>query len=60
MPISAIETGCVGFVLRPNEIARELTRLSRYAVPLAGVAHSALVSMTQRDSAEAMALQARS
>jgi two-component system, chemotaxis family, CheB/CheR fusion protein len=24
MPISAIETGCVDFVLRPNEIAREL------------------------------------
>ena len=30
MPISAIETGCVGFVLRPNEIAHELTRLSRH------------------------------
>jgi two-component system, chemotaxis family, CheB/CheR fusion protein len=29
MPISAIETGCVGSVLRPNEIARELSRLSR-------------------------------
>lgn len=29
MPISAIETGCVGFVLRPNEIARELNRMSR-------------------------------
>ncbi len=29
MPISAIETGCVGAVLRPNEIAHELTRLSR-------------------------------
>jgi two-component system CheB/CheR fusion protein len=29
MPISAIESGCVGFVLRPNEIARELSRLSR-------------------------------
>jgi len=28
MPISAIETGCVGSVLRPNEIARELGRLS--------------------------------
>src|ERR1700730_14356878 len=60
MPISAIETGCVGFVLRPNEIARELTRLSRHAAPLAGVALSALVSMTKRESAEAMALQARS
>jgi two-component system, chemotaxis family, CheB/CheR fusion protein len=29
MPISAIETGCVHFVLRPNEIARELALLSR-------------------------------
>jgi two-component system CheB/CheR fusion protein len=29
MPIGAIETGCVGSVLRPNEIAHELTRLSR-------------------------------
>ena len=44
MPISAIETGCVGFVLRPNEIARELTRLSRHATPRASVAGSVLVS----------------
>ncbi len=29
MPISAIDTGCVDFVLRPNEIARELTRIGR-------------------------------
>ncbi len=29
MPISAIETGCAGWVLRPNEIALELVRLSR-------------------------------
>ena len=29
MPISAIETGCVGWILRPNEIALELARLSR-------------------------------
>jgi two-component system, chemotaxis family, CheB/CheR fusion protein len=35
MPISAIETGCVGFVLRPNEIAHELARLSRHTAPLA-------------------------
>ena len=28
MPINAIDTGCARFVLRPNEIARELTRLS--------------------------------
>jgi two-component system CheB/CheR fusion protein len=31
MPINAIETGCVRFVLRPNELARELARLSGYA-----------------------------
>ena len=30
MPISAIDTGCVDFVLRPNEIAHELTRMSRH------------------------------
>jgi two-component system CheB/CheR fusion protein len=29
MSISAIDTGCVDLVLRPNEIARELTRISR-------------------------------
>jgi len=28
MPINAIQTGCVSFVLRPNEIAHELARLS--------------------------------
>jgi two-component system CheB/CheR fusion protein len=33
MPISAIETGCVDAVLRPNEIARELIRRSRIASP---------------------------
>jgi hypothetical protein len=42
MPISAIETGCVEFVLRPNEIARELVQLSRHALP-AGIASGALV-----------------
>ena len=30
MPRSAIETGCVDFVLRPKEIARELVRLVRH------------------------------
>lgn len=29
LPISAIDTGCVDFVLRPNEIAHELTRIGR-------------------------------
>lgn len=32
MSISAIDTGCVDFVLRPNEIARELVRISRHEV----------------------------
>lgn len=31
LPINAIETGCVRFVLRPNELARELAPLSGYA-----------------------------
>jgi two-component system CheB/CheR fusion protein len=35
MPINAIETGCVQFVLRPNEIARECARLSRHAAAAA-------------------------
>ena len=30
MSISAIDTGCVDFVLRPNEIAHELTRTGRH------------------------------
>ena len=30
MPRSAIASGCVDFVLRPDEIARELSRLSRH------------------------------
>lgn len=34
MPISAIDTGCVDRVLRPNEIAGELIRLSRHAALL--------------------------
>ena len=37
MPISAIETGCVGSVLRPNEIAHELSRLrdiAAHSLPL--------------------------
>jgi two-component system, chemotaxis family, CheB/CheR fusion protein len=30
MSIGAIDTGCIDFVLRPNEIARELTRIGRH------------------------------
>ncbi len=30
LPISAIDTGCIDFVLRPNEIAHELARISRH------------------------------
>src|SRR5437016_12218086 len=43
MPISAIETGCVDIVLRPNEIAGELARLSRHTAPTASVARCAPV-----------------
>lgn len=43
MPISAIETGCVGFVMRPYEIARELTRLSHHTASVAGVLPRVLV-----------------
>ncbi len=32
MPINAIDTGCVDFVLRPNEIARKLADLGGYPV----------------------------
>jgi two-component system CheB/CheR fusion protein len=32
MPISAIETGCVGLVLRTNELAHELARRSGYTL----------------------------
>ena len=45
MPISAIETGCVGWVLRPNEIAVELTRLS--ALAARSVGHGYPVSMVR-------------
>jgi two-component system CheB/CheR fusion protein len=38
MPISAIETGCVDSVLRPNEIALELSRLIHRVAPPGGVA----------------------
>jgi two-component system, chemotaxis family, CheB/CheR fusion protein len=38
MPISAIETGCVAFVLRPNEIAQALSRVSARSAAVAGVA----------------------
>jgi two-component system CheB/CheR fusion protein len=32
MPISAIDTGCVGFALRPDELAHELARPSGYTL----------------------------
>jgi two-component system, chemotaxis family, CheB/CheR fusion protein len=43
MPISAVETGCVGFVLRPYEIARELVRLGRPTDASGGLARRLLV-----------------
>lgn len=39
MPISAIETGCAGWVLRPNEIAVELARLSHRLTTRSEVHH---------------------
>jgi two-component system CheB/CheR fusion protein len=59
MPISAIETGCVSFVLRPDEIANELPRLSGYAALAAGVARCALVidDKAERDRGRIMASQ---
>jgi CheB methylesterase len=44
MPINAIETGCMGFVLRPNEIARKVTRLTRRAARPADGARSGFVA----------------
>lgn len=41
MPISAIETGCVDAVLRPNEIAHELMLMSRNAASALAIAHRA-------------------
>ena len=44
MPINAIQTGCVDRVLRPNEIARELTFRGRATAPAADVARDAIVT----------------
>jgi two-component system, chemotaxis family, CheB/CheR fusion protein len=52
MPISAIETGCVDAVLRPNEIAHELVRRSRIAAAAADVARRWLPSTTIREFAD--------
>jgi two-component system CheB/CheR fusion protein len=60
MPINAIETGCVGFVLRPNEIARELARRYRHAAPAAAVAPSLLVVDDKAAARRGHALQMRS
>jgi two-component system, chemotaxis family, CheB/CheR fusion protein len=38
MPINAIETGCISFVLRPNEIAHELAGVRDSTAPAADVA----------------------
>jgi two-component system CheB/CheR fusion protein len=48
-PIGAIDTGCVDFVLRPNEIAHELTRISRYKrkVPPGAVKHTQITYLEQ-------------
>jgi two-component system CheB/CheR fusion protein len=55
LPISAIETGCVDFVLRPNEIAHHLTGVGRHvAFParLAGL-HNDVAGDDNADSPEA-------
>jgi len=49
MPINAIDTGCVRFVLRPNEIARELTRLSGYMRPALHSRTSGMVTPKPED-----------
>jgi two-component system CheB/CheR fusion protein len=49
MPITAIETGCVRFVLRPNEIAHELARLSGYARLPQALHGARSSSMTKRN-----------
>ena len=60
MPINAVETGCVCFVLRPDEIARELVRLYRQAAAAANVARSPFIAVTRLEAPGAMALQASS
>jgi two-component system, chemotaxis family, CheB/CheR fusion protein len=60
MPINAIETGCVDFVLRPNEIAQALTRGETYAVLSAIRAGNRIASGPCPDCVETMALFERS
>ncbi|HEV7499284.1 MAG TPA: chemotaxis protein CheB, partial [Vicinamibacteria bacterium] len=47
MPRSAIAAGCVDFVLAPEEIARELTRLGRHPYVAATESHDSLSSDAQ-------------
>jgi two-component system, chemotaxis family, CheB/CheR fusion protein len=54
MPISAIETGCVGYVMRPNEIALEVIRQSR-KLSLADAAPRHLSVLSATATAEAAA-----
>jgi two-component system CheB/CheR fusion protein len=60
MPICAIETGCVGKVLRPFEIAAELTRLSHPAAVVPAVAPRALVAEIKAGSPPRHVAAARS
>jgi two-component system CheB/CheR fusion protein len=50
MPISAIETGCADYVLRPNEIAHQLTRLAGDATPPRGVVIPYAIALGSRRS----------
>lgn len=50
IPINAIDTGCVDFVLRPNEIAHELARISRHKekVPRGAFKHTQITQPEPR------------
>ena len=49
LPISAIDTGCVDFVLRPDEIAHELARITRQSTLRATALKRGPVSVQLRD-----------
>ena len=50
MPISAIDTGCAGYVLRPNEIAHQMTRWVCDATPPSGVVIPYTIALGSRRS----------
>lgn len=58
MPLSAIDTGYVEFVLRPNEIAHELTRLRQDAAALAPALDSGLTAVAPPSSSQSSSFAA--